>query len=145
MCTGKYTCQGHFEILGSCRQQHHQHHDFRTHFVADPSIQTLADKVLGRQGLVVVTLESMFGQTCLANIPWFSFSLAWITGCGSTSLMLCVCDAAYNWSQSPSPDSKWGGQYRKKIQFNFSIVKNFMMNLICMLSWIWKYLLFQNF
>ena len=34
------------------------------------------------------------------------FVFGGITGCGSPSLKLCVCDAAYPWSQSPSAHSQ---------------------------------------
>ena len=48
----------------------------------------------------------MFGLICFGNIQWFFFAFGGITGCGSASLKLCVCDAAYPWSQSPSPNSQ---------------------------------------
>ena len=48
----------------------------------------------------------MLGLSYLVDIHSFS-SLFWvITGCGSASLKLCVCNAASPWSQSPSPDSQ---------------------------------------
>ena len=34
------------------------------------------------------------------------FAFGGITDCGSTSLKLCVCDAAYTWSQSPFSHSR---------------------------------------
>ena len=49
----------------------------------------------------------MPGLSCFGNIPWFFLAFGGITCCGSASLKLCVCDAAYPWSQSPSPHSQW--------------------------------------
>ena len=41
----------------------------------------------------------------------FFFAFGGITGCGSASPKLCVCDTASPWSQRPSPDSQCSAQH----------------------------------
>ena len=49
------------------------------------------------------TLRPAKCLSCFRNIPWFFFAFGRITCCGSASLKMCVCDAAYPWSQIPPP------------------------------------------
>ena len=62
--------------------------------------------MLGGQRSVVIRLVFMPGLSCFENYSWFFFAFGGITCCGSASLKLRVCDAAYPWSQSPSPNSQ---------------------------------------
>ena len=62
--------------------------------------------VLVKQRPVVISLVFMPGVGCFWNIPWFFFTSCGITVCDSACLKLCACDAAYPWSQSPSPNSQ---------------------------------------
>ena len=65
----------------------------------------------------------MPGLSRLGDFPWFFFSFDGITGCGSASLKLCVCNAASPWSQSLSPDSQCQVQAKKEEQYKFYILK----------------------
>ena len=121
------------EILGSYLQQRHQHHVFRAHFEAEPHSQAEANTYQGIFRSIsmskltnsVVTYNTSLlcsarytegsggqaGNYAWSELLWkysmfFFFLFCGITGCGSASLKLCVCDAASPWSQSPSPDSQ---------------------------------------
>ena len=67
-----------------------------------------SQEVLGRDRSSVIGSVLMLGLSCLGDISLFFFSFNGITGCGSASLKLCVCNAASPWSQSTSPDSQCG-------------------------------------
>ena len=116
----------HCEILGSYLQQYHQHNIFRAHFYAEPQSQAQEKKEdrlysnYSRSKLTVsrVTDNSALlcyaryvhvngGETDIFDLVWLLrrhfmifFSLRGITGCGSTSLKLCVSNAASPWSKS---------------------------------------------
>ena len=65
---------------------------------------------LGSEGSVVVIVICMPGLGVLWAYSNIFVSFCGITGCGSASLKLCVCNVASPWSQSPSPDSQCGVQ-----------------------------------
>ena len=46
------------------------------------------------------------GQAGINAWSELNWKYSMITCCGSVSPKLCVCDAAYPWSQTPSPHSK---------------------------------------
>ena len=114
----------HCEIFGSYLQQPHQHHVSKAHFYAEPHSQAEAN---AQQGMIYHISKSKLtdsllsdnpsmtssslqtdvggdrlvlfsGLICFGNIPWFFFAFGEITVCGSASLKLYVCDAAYPWS-----------------------------------------------
>ena len=55
----------------------------------------------------------MPGLSCFGNISWLFYAFVGIAGCCSESQKLCACDAAYLWSQSPSPHSQWHAGYEQ--------------------------------
>ena len=124
--------QTHCEILDSYLQQPLQHHVFKAYFEAEPHSQAEANKwqqifCLISRSKLPDSLET--GSTLLPCSPmWIGVSVgqaginAWsellrkfsmicfefvgIPCCCSASLELCVCDAAYHWSQGPSAHSQ---------------------------------------
>ena len=54
----------------------------------------------------MIKLVFMSGLGCFGNISGLFLAFGGLTGCGSASLKLCACDAAYPWSQSSSTDSQ---------------------------------------
>ena len=122
----------HSEILGSYLQQPHQHQLSRAHFEAEPHSQAEANKwqpifcLFSRTKLTDSLVTGNTSLPCSARwtedsgvqaginawseLLWkysmIFFAFVGITCCGSASLKRCVCDAAYPWSQSPSPHSQ---------------------------------------
>ena len=76
--------------------------------MTDYTVQTKfhCHAVVGVQRSLTERLVFMSGLSCFGNISLLFYAFGGIAGCGSASLKLCACDAAYPWSQSPSPDSQ---------------------------------------
>ena len=128
-----FWCVCHCDILGSYLQQPPQHYVFRAHFEAELHSQAEANQwqqifcliyrfklndslATGNTSLPCSArwAEVSGGQAGIyawSELIWrysmIYFAFVGITCCGSASLKLCVCDAAYPWSQSPSPHSQW--------------------------------------
>ena len=83
-------------------------------YITSLPCRTRSTRVSGGHGDIYAWLQLLGGY----SITFVSF--CGITGCGSASLKLCVCNAASHWSQNPSTDSQGWSQCDSSIDLYFS-------------------------